>query len=155
MNFVNKCINFAMSLASRGLVGNKADLNAKKLRVLSCFGNNDISPCPHLLKSQKFETHYCGACGCGDKPHTQLTINGEKYSKLDYPYLICPLSMPGFSNYSPAGPKEVFENSRKSQIETYDILKLQEIQVSSPNPSEEEYMVFQKLSKLGKSSQPK
>jgi hypothetical protein len=42
------------------------------------------------------------ACGCGDKPHTQLLINGKAYSKLDYPYLACPLTMPGFSNYDPA-----------------------------------------------------
>lgn len=155
MNFFEKCINFAMSLASRGFLDKKVLPDAKKLRVLSCFGNESISPCPYLLKSKYFESHYCGKCGCGDKPHTQLTINGEKYGKLDYPYLFCPLKMPGFSNYSPADPKEVSENSRKSQIEVYDIMRLQEIKVSSPDPTEEEYMVFQKLLKLDKSSQPK
>lgn len=151
INFFEKCMNFAMSLASKGFTGKKVLPEAKKLRALSCFGNEDISPCPHLLKSKHFKTHYCGACGCGDKPHTQLTIDGEKYGKLDYPYLVCPLSMPGFSNYSPASPKEVAENTRKSQIEIYDIMRLQNIKVTSPEPTEEEYQIFQKLSKLGKS----
>lgn len=144
-----------MSLASKGFMGKKASADAKRLRALSCFGNDAISPCPHLMKSKHFDSHYCGACGCGDKPHTQLTVKGEKYGKLDYPYLTCPLKMPGFSNYSPADPREVSENSRKCQIEVYDVIRLQEIEVTSPDPSEEEYMVFQKLSKLGKSTQPK
>ena len=129
MNFLNKCLSLAMSLASRGLTNNKVSCNGKRLRGLSCFGNSDIPPCPHLLKSAKYNTHYCGACGCGDSKYTQLTLNGNKYSKLDYPFLSCPLEMPGFSNYSTASPKEVHENSRKAQIELYDISKLNNISV--------------------------
>lgn len=144
-----------MSIASRGLMGKKADPSVKKLRVLSCFGNTDIPPCEHLKKSEKYDSHYCGGCGCGDKPHTQLLINGKEYSKLDYPYLTCPLKMPGFSDYDPASPKEVSDNSRKSLIETYDILKLSEILVSSPDPSEEQYKLFEKMSKISQNTIPK
>lgn len=155
MNFIEKCLSLAMALASRGFANNKIDSQGKQLRGLSCFGNDEIPPCPHLLKSKNFDTHYCGACGCGDTPFTQLTLNGETYSKLDYPRLTCPLEMPGFSNYTPASPKEVTENSRKSQIEVYDILKLQNIKVSSPNPSNSEYQVFEQISKITQSKNSK
>ncbi len=57
--------------------------------------------------------------------------------------------MPGFSNYSPASPKEVHENSRKAKIELYDIINLNELSVSSPDPSDYEYKLFQKLTKFG------
>ena len=155
MNFLEQCISFAMTFASRGFTNSKVDVPQKQLRVLSCFGNTDIAPCPHLKKSANGKTHHCGACGCGDKPFTQLLINGEKYSKLDYPYLTCPMQMPGFSNYSPASPKEVNENSRKSQIEVYDALKLQSIEVSMPTPTEDEYRLFQKLSNFSQSKDSK
>lgn len=155
MNFLTQCVSFAMSIASRGLFGTKAEIPVKKLRVLSCFGNEEISPCEYLKPSEKHGGHFCSKCGCGDKPHTQLLINGKKYSKLDYPYLSCPLKMPGFSNYEPASPKEVSENSRKSLIEVYDILKLDNIEVSSPEPSEEEYKLFEKMTKISKPNKPK
>lgn len=155
MNLFEKCISLAMSIASRGFCNNKASVTEKQLRVLSCFGNDGIPPCPHLMKSANGSTHHCGACGCGDKPFTQLLINGEKYSKLDYPYLKCPLEMPGFSNYSPASPKEVAENSRKSQIEVFDILKLQSITVTNPTPTEYEYKLFQKLTEMSQSKDSK
>ena len=155
MNFLTQSVSFALSIASRGFFGNKAEVPVKKLRVLSCFGNQDINPCEHLQKSKNYEGHYCGICGCGDKPHTQLLINGQKYSKLDYPYLSCPLKMPGFSNYEPASPKEVAENSRKSLIEVYDILKLENMDVSSPDPSDEEYKLFEKMTKISKPHKPK
>lgn len=150
MNFLEKCISLAMSVASRGLINQKVPIPEKQLRVLSCFGNESIESCPNLKKSSNGKTHHCGACGCGDKPFTQLLINGEKYSKLDYPFLKCPLEMPGFSNYSPASPKEVHENSRKARIELYDIVKLEQIDVSNPSPTEEEYRLFQKLTSFGK-----
>jgi hypothetical protein len=155
MNFIEKCVSLAMSLASRGFTNKKVETTGKQLRGLSCFGNEDIAPCPHLLKSKNFDSHYCGACGCGDTPFTQLTLNGSVYSKLDYPHLACPLEMPGFSNYVPASPKEVSERSRKSQIEVYDILKLQNISVSNPDPSDVEYQVFDKISKIAQSKNSK
>lgn len=155
MNFLEKCISLAMTFASRGIVNHKVNTTEKQLRVLSCFGNKEIKACPHLILSNNGISHHCGACGCGDKPFTQLLVNGEKYSKLDYPYLKCPLEMPGFSNYSPATPKEVHENSRKSQIELYDIVQLNDISVTTPNPTEHEYKVFQKLSKLSDNQESK
>lgn len=148
MNFFNKCVSLALSIASRGFVNNKIDIPTKKLRAISCFGVNEIEPCPHLIKSAEYDSHHCGACGCGDHFYTQLTVNGLKYSKLDYPRLKCPLEMPGFSNYTPASPKEVNENSRKARIELYDILKLDELQVSNPTPSPTEVEIFDKLSKI-------
>lgn len=155
MSFLKQCLSFALSIASRGLSGNKAENSVKQLRVLSCFGNQDIKPCENLKKSNHYEGYFCSACGCGDKPHTQLLINGKKYSKLDYPYLTCPLKMPGFSNYDPASPREVQEESRKSLIEVYDILKLSEIEVSSPEPTEEEFKLFEKMSNITQNTIPK
>ena len=144
-----------MSLASRGFTNKKAFVWEKQLRVLSCFGNSSISPCPNLLKSEHHGGHYCGGCGCGDNTYTQLLINGESYSKLDYPYLSCPLKMPGFSNYEPANPKEIEENNRKTQIELYDIMELDKIIVSNPDPSNAEYEIFEKMAKIKSSQEPK
>ena len=155
MNFLNKCIALAMSLASRGFTNKKAFIWEKQLRVLSCFGNESILPCPNLIKSENHGGHYCGACGCGDTPYTQLLVNGKAYSKLDYPYLSCPLKMPGFSNYEPANPKEIEENNRKTQIEIYDIMDLDKIIVSNPDPSDVEYQVFEKMAKIKSSQEPK
>ena len=155
MNFFSQCLSFAMSIVSRGIIGKKAEPPVKQLRVLSCFGNNEIPPCSNLVKSKKHEGHFCSACGCGDMPHTQLLINGKTYSKLDYPYLSCPLKMPGFSNYDPASPREVSEKNRKSLIEVYDTLRLSEIDVSSPDPTDDEYLLFKKLSKITTNTIPK
>jgi len=127
--------SFALSMASRGLKNKKVDIPVKKLRVLSCFGDkNTIGPCKHLRTSSTEGKFYCGGCNCGDKKNTWLVAEEEEYSKLDYPKLNCPLKMPGFSNY------ELSEeyNKRKSQIETYDIDKLNLIEVTSPNPEKDE-----------------
>ena len=43
--------------------------------------------------------------------------------------------MPGFSNYEKTADKE---SSRKSQIESYDIHKLSEISVTTPDPPEKD-----------------
>jgi hypothetical protein len=95
--------SFATAIASRGLQDNKVNKPVKQLRVLSCFGNQAqggvLPPCEHLKESKTPGKHYCGGCGCGDKEGTWLVSDGEKYSKLDYPKLQCPLAMPGFSNY--------------------------------------------------------
>lgn len=147
INFLEKAISLALSIASRGLKGHKASPEEKQLRVLSCFGNGEIGACQYLKKSDHFDSYYCNGCGCGDKEYTQLLINGEKYSKLDYPYLTCPLQMPGFSNYNPSSPKDLAERSRKIDIENFELTKLQSIQVSSPDPTPEEYIIFQELSK--------
>jgi hypothetical protein len=122
MSLFNKAKSLAKAYASRGLSNNKAQESIKSLRVLSCHGNTDLPPCPHRVNSEKFkDSFYCGACGCGDRGPTQLVniLNekGEKeYSKLDFPKVVCPLSMPGFSNYEKW--KEEDQNPRKNVIES-------------------------------------
>lgn len=124
-----KMVMFAASLASRGISNKKIDVETKQLRVLSCFGNNSISPCSYLQLSKNKINHFCGHCGCGDHKHTWLEANSNEYSKLDYPKLHCPMRMPGFSNYDPnfyqANIKE-----RKTQIEDLDPNDLQTIKVT-------------------------
>lgn len=105
--------SFATAIASRGLQDNKVSLPVKQLRVLSCFGNQDqggvMPPCEHLKESTTPGKHFCGGCGCGDKEGTWLVAEGDKYSKLDYPKLTCPLAMPGFSNYQQSKEDEGIE----------------------------------------------
>jgi len=122
--FINKAKTFTEAMLSRGLNNNKASDQTYSLRVLSCHGdNNGLSPCPKRMDSNKFPgSHYCGACGCGDKPLTQLTPfkNGDKmteYTKLNYPKVTCPLEMPGFSNYKSSGENAKTANDRKLYIE--------------------------------------
>jgi hypothetical protein len=124
-----KMVMFAASVASRGLKNKKTDTQTKQLRVLSCFGNEDIPPCPFLKKSQTKDKHFCGKCGCGDNFNTWLLQNDEKYSKLDYPVLNCPIKMPGFSNYDP-NFYEIQSKDRKKQIEDCDPSKLELIQIT-------------------------
>lgn len=139
-------VMFAASLASRGLSSKKIDEQTKQLRVLSCYGHNDIPACPHLLLSKNHKNHYCGKCGCGDHRHTWLIRDSESYSKLDYPKLNCPLKMPGFSNYDP-NFYDKDNKERKLQIEDYDPNNLQFIQVTiGSNPFEEQ--INDKLNKM-------
>lgn len=63
-------------------------------RKKSCFGRVSSEACP-MLKKHTDGFHYCGACGCGVREDTRLDGNP---SKLEYPYLQCPLGKPGFSN---------------------------------------------------------
>jgi len=135
--------SFGVSMASRGIRNKKTDGPTKQLRVLSCFGNQNVGgeliPCPHLMESETRGKHYCGKCGCGDRPGTHLIANGEKYSKLDYPVLSCPLNMPGFTNYEPSPEEEQLPPmSRKAYIDTQ--LKptdIQKISVTVPDIDEE------------------
>lgn len=139
-----KMIMFAASLASRGLSNTKTDIPTKQLRILSCFGGGDLSsPCPYLKQSAVDSTkHYCGGCGCGDKPHTWLMAESTDYSKLDYPVLNCPMQMPGFSNYDPNfKPNEIRE--RKEQIESMPPEVIQTIQVTIGQSEEKEKLISQ------------
>ena len=124
--------SFAMSMASRGLRNKKVEKPVKQLRVLSCFGNGDVGPCEHLKRSSKKDgMFYCGECGCGDKESSWLIPKSEKYSKLDHPKLNCPLSMPGFTNYSTDN-----ESERKLRIESINIDEISNIAVSMPKIEE-------------------
>ena len=105
--------SFATAIASRGIQDNKVQKAVKQLRVLSCFGNQSsggvVPPCEHLRESSTPGKFFCGGCGCGDREGTWLISDGDKYSKLDYPKLNCPLAMPGFSNYQQSKEDEGVE----------------------------------------------
>ena len=130
--------SFGLSMSSRGLRNKKIDGPTKQLRVLSCFGNQNIGgelvQCPHLMESETKKKHYCGKCGCGDRPGTHLIADGEKYSKLDYPVLSCPLNMPGFTNYQISEESEQLPPmSRKAYIDTQiKTADIQRISVTVP-----------------------
>lgn len=130
--------NFASAIVSRGLGNNKVSLPVKQLRVMSCFGNmkqgGELPPCEHLKPSVTPGKFFCGGCGCGDKKGTWLIADGDEYSKLDYPKLVCPLQMPGFSNYTKSGPDEGEEPvTRRYYIENNVTYKdLQKIPVTTP-----------------------
>ena len=133
--------SFASAIASRGLANNKVNRATKQLRVLSCFGNQstggELPPCEHLRESQTPGKHFCGGCGCGDKPHTWLMSKEEEYSKLDYPKLSCPLQMPGFTNYQPSKPEEAASPiTRRYYIENIDYNEISKIDVSLPEKKE-------------------
>ena len=122
--FLQKAKTFAESVVSKGITGNKANVLEKELRILSCHGSEakKLPPCSERMNSANFAgSHFCGACGCGDKEMTQLdnrTLESgeESYSKLDYPKVHCPLKMPGFTNYVPTS-QGVSDNPRKRFVE--------------------------------------
>ena len=129
--------SFASAIASRGFNNAKINRPTKQLRVLSCFGTNKdggvLPQCEYLRNSSTPGKHFCGGCGCGDKPHTWLMAEGEEYSKLDYPRLNCPLKMPGFSNYEPSQPEEaVIPITRRYFIENIDYREVDKIPVTLP-----------------------
>lgn len=135
--------SFATALASRGLSNNRVNKATKQLRVLSCFGNQntggELPPCEYLKESTTEGKHFCGGCGCGDKPHTWLMAGNDTYSKLDYPKLNCPLQMPGFTNYQQSKPDESQEPvTRRYYIENIDYNKVMEISVTLPEKQETE-----------------
>lgn len=137
---------FAASIASRGIKNKKIDIPTKQLRVVSCFGYNNIAPCPGLGKSQFLDHHYCTKCGCGDKPTTWLLKNSTNYSKLDYPKLSCPLKMPGFTNYDP-NFYDLETKERKQQIESLDPNELSFIEITI-GVSEEKEKLIEKLNNI-------
>ena len=138
--------NFAKSILSRGLSNNKTDKPTKQLRVISCFGDGgELPPCEYLETSKVDDTKsFCGGCGCGDRKGTWLDSGGDKYSKLDYPKLACPLQMPGFTNYEESKPDESEEPvTRRYYIEQMDSERVQEIdvqlhEVPAPQPKKED-----------------
>lgn len=60
----------------------------------SCFGRVGSEACP-MLRKHTDGFHYCASCGCGVREDARL--DGDP-SKLEFPYLKCPLGRPGFSN---------------------------------------------------------
>ena len=134
--------SFAGAIVSRGLANIKINKPTKQLRALSCFGNMNtggiLPPCEHLKQSSTPGKYFCGGCGCGDKPHTWLTIEGEQYSQLDYPKVVCPINMPGFSNYEQSKPDEAISPiTRRYFIEQIDFGEVLKINVTLPETPEE------------------
>ena len=129
--------NFAQAIISRGVNNKKVDETTKRLRVLSCLGDGgDLIPCEYLRTSQKDPTKkYCGGCGCGDRKGTWLIAEPKEYSKLDYPKVVCPLNMPGFTNYEESSPDEAKSPiTRRYFIEQMTEDQVEKIQVSIPEP---------------------
>lgn len=129
--------SFATAIASRGFGNKKTTEPIKRLRVLSCLGNEhlggELPPCQHLQQSKTDGKYFCGGCGCGDSPRTWLLADAEEYSKLDYPALNCPLKMPGFTNYSASEANEAEEPvTRKYYIENMDFEDIATIPVTTP-----------------------
>jgi len=121
---LKKAATFVQSMASKGINNRKAEPAVIHLRQLSCHGDsvNKFPACSERKDSVKFPgSHFCGACGCGDKELTQLSTrkldnDTDAYYKLEFPKVHCPLMMPGFTNYVPTTPG-VSENARKKYIE--------------------------------------
>jgi len=131
--------SFTQSMLSRGLNNKKTTPYTKRLRVLSCFGNEhvggELPPCEHLKMSKTEGKYFCGGCGCGDRKATWLLATGDEYSKLDYPLLSCPLNMPGFSTYTPSKPEEATEPiTRRYYIENMDQEEVVKIKITNHEP---------------------
>ena len=101
---------------------------------MSCFGSGVIKPCENIKRSLTPGRFYCNACGCGDTEKTWLLVDSDKYSKLDYPKLNCPLSMPGFTNYTTSRGDNT--NERKKLIENVTLETITTIPVSEPKIEE-------------------
>lgn len=107
--------SFVRSMASRGpgaLVGEgrRVALPIKARRFQSC------STCPHFTLSKNGRSHFCNTCGCGDTALAQLDNpdNPNAYTKLDYPFLECPLGRDGFSNADPSHLPAPATSSRRT-----------------------------------------
>ena len=77
------------------------------------------------------------------QPIAAQSIESEKYSKLDYPKVACPLHMPGFTNYAASQPDESETPiTRKYYIEQIDYTILEKVKVvvteAPPEPPKEE-----------------
>ena len=115
--------SYLKSVLSRAIApGSRVPDFIKEIRQVSCNGDAEqIAPCPFREESVKQPGSYvCGACGCGDREAVLVAGNVPKFGKLDYPFVSCPASMPGFSNYVP-NSHEARANERKAVIEAkYD-----------------------------------
>tara|TARA_Y100001963_G_scaffold151373_1_gene234091 strand:- start:1762 stop:2535 length:774 start_codon:yes stop_codon:yes gene_type:complete len=140
---LNMIQNFASALASKGFHNKKINEPIKRLRVLSCFGNEnsggELPPCEHLMDSETGKgKNYCGACGCGDRKMTWLIAEAEEYSKLDFPKVACPLQMPGFTNYVVSTSDEAEEPvTRKYYIENMTFEDVKKVPVIIGEKQEE------------------
>ncbi len=118
--FLQKVKLFTKSLLSRVLTpSGKVPTFIKETRRVSCNGDGaNIRACDFRIESRvEIGAFVCGACGCGDRESVFVDGPVPKFEKLDYPYISCPASMPGFSNYLPS-EDESNPSERKLAIET-------------------------------------
>lgn len=102
---IGRAKSYLKSILSRYLgYGKKAEAAVKKIRSMSCNGvPGELDPCEHREPSEAHPgSYFCGACGCGDRKAVLISGDTPSYEKLDYPFLSCPIHMPGFSNYTPS-----------------------------------------------------
>ena len=139
-----KVASFLKSAWSKGLNARRTDSETKRLRVISCHGDVElgIAPCEWRRQSEKADgVHYCGACGCGDNAKTWLDTppnEPDAYTKLDYPKVVCPLQMPGFSNYVPYGQEDDGPHKEKVGVRKQQVdLKLFENNIDSSHDADE------------------
>lgn len=118
-DFFKKVRLFLKSLLSRVLApAGKVPVYIKQIRKVSCNGDGDaIVACDFRVRSKTVPGAFvCGACGCGDKERVLVDGKVPRFEKLDYPYVSCPASMPGFSNYL-TSEEESTPSERKMAIE--------------------------------------
>lgn len=117
---IRKVKLFTKSLLSRLISPTgKVPAFVKETRKVSCNGDDvAIKPCDFRVKSKIAAGAFvCGACGCGDRESVFVGGPVPEFEKLDYPYISCPASMPGFSNYL-SSADESNPSERKVAIET-------------------------------------
>jgi hypothetical protein len=139
-----KAKNITKSYISKGFDGKRADDMVVEVRNMSCNGLGDIGlpPCEYRGDSKVEEgRNYCLECGCGDRQSTWLNRKEkDEYIKLDFPNVVCPLQMPGFTNFTKSELEsedridEYNGFERKKKIEGYcetmgvDIVELSVVQ---------------------------
>lgn len=117
-NLLQKGRWFLKSLLSRMITPTgKVPAFVKEARRVSCNGDGKvIKPCDFRKASRTEGAFVCGACGCGDRESVFVDGPVPRFEKLDYPYVSCPASMPGFSNYL-SSTEESQPSERKQAIE--------------------------------------
>ncbi len=117
-NLLDKVRSYSKSQLSRLIIPTgRVPGNIKAVRKVSCNGDEETTPCQYRRESRRYKgSHVCGACGCGENRDVFVAGDLPGFEKLDFPYVVCPASMPGFSNYLPS-KYESAPDSRKVHIE--------------------------------------
>jgi len=125
---LQKAKNMAASYISKGFSGKRAEPEVIEVRTMSCHGLDDIglAPCEFRGNSETEGRYMCLECGCGDREATWLNkLSEDEYSKLEFPNVMCPLNMPGFTNHTltkdetPERTSHYSGFARKKKLEEY------------------------------------
>jgi len=144
---LQKAKNLASSYISKGFSGKRAEPEVVEVRSMSCHGLDDIglAACEFRGNSETEGRHMCLECGCGDREATWLNkLSEDEYSKLEFPNVHCPLSMPGFTNYTSTKDETEERKShysgfeRKKKLENYcQTMGVSLVELSVPIPNDE------------------